>query len=172
MKAKILVFFLSFTVWFLLVWPVGGHYGGLDYQGLTAGFFASLISALIFGRGFTEKPSRIIDPRRWFYVLVFIPVFVYYCIKANLQVAYLILHPKLPIKPGIVKMRTKLKNRVAIAVLSNCITLTPGTLTVEATEEGVLYVHWLAMTAIDEEEAGRIIAGKFEYFLHKIFEDN
>ncbi len=172
MKSKIAVFFLSFIVWFLLIWPVCGHYGAVDFQGITAGFFASLISALIFGKGFAEKPRKILEPRRWFYFLLFIPVFAYYCIKANIQVAYLVVHPQLPIKPGIVRMRTKLKNRVAIVVLSNCITLTPGTLTVEATEKGVLYVHWLAITAIDEGEAGRIIAGKFEYFLHKIFEDD
>ncbi len=172
MIVKLVVFILSFLVWCLLVWPFGEVYGGVDLQGMSAGGFVSLTAALIFGRNFSKKPLKLLNPSRWFYFFLFIPVFIYYCLKANLQVAYLVVHPALPIKPGIVKIRTKLKNSFAIVALSNCITLTPGTLTVEATEDGVLYIHWLAMSTTDENEAGRLIAGKFEYFLQKIFEEN
>ena len=171
MKSKIEVFFISYLIWSLLVWPYSPVYGW-DLQSIIAGFFAALPVALIFGKGFSEHPAEILRPRRWLYVLVFIPVFAYYCLKSTMQVAYQVLHPELPIRPGIVKIRTKLTNRAAIALLANCITLTPGTLTVEATEEGVLFVHWLDVVTADEEEAGRLIAGRFEYFLHRIFEED
>ncbi len=171
MKSRIEVFLLSFFLWCLLVWPYSRAYG-LYIQGIAAGLAASFLVAVIFGKGFSEHPAEILRPRRWLYVIRFVPVFIYYCLKSSLHVAYQVIHPGLPIKPGIVKIHTKLKNRAAITVLSNCITLTPGTMTVEATEDGVLYIHWLRVETVDEAEAGRMIAGKFEYYLHKIFEED
>ena len=76
----------------------------------------------------------------------------------------------MPIEPGIVKVRTKLRNPAAITALSNSITLTPGTLTVDADKQGVLYVHWLKVESKDEQEATEKIVGKFEYFLERILE--
>jgi len=46
--------------------------------------------------------------------------------KANIHVAYIVIHPLLPIKPGIVKVKTKLKRDSALTMLANSITLTPG----------------------------------------------
>lgn len=171
MKGRIEVFLSAFAVWCLLIWPYCQATRTWDIQGISGGLFAALAVSFIFGGGFVGPPGHVLDPRRWMYAFIFIFVFLYYCIKANLQVAYMVLHPALPIRPGIVKMRTTLRSKPAIAVLSICITLTPGTLTVEATEGGVLFVHWLNVSTTDEHEAGRLIAGKFEYFLKKIFED-
>lgn len=171
MKSRIEVFIIAFIVWCFLIWPYDKVYGVWNIQGLIIGAIASLVISIIFGKGFTEKPGNILSPRRWFYFLLFIFVFIFYCIKANFQVAYLVIHPELPIKPGIVKIRTRLKSRIAITFLANCITLTPGTLTVEAREEGLLYVHWLEVVTTEENKAGRLIAGKFEFFLQRIFED-
>ena len=68
------------------------------------------------------------------------------------------------------KIKTRLKSESAITALANSITLTPGTLTVDLTDDGYLYVHWINVKSKDTEEATRMIAQKFEYFLEKIFE--
>ena len=171
MKSRVEVFVLSYIVWFLLVWPYSSSSGSWDVQGLAAGLAVSVLVSIIFGGDFAENPGKILEPARWFYLMAFIPVFILYSVKASLQVAYLVLHPRLPIKPGIVRFKTSLRDRAALTALANCITLTPGTLTVEVTDEGVLYVHWISVTALEEEEAARMIAGKFERYLKRIFED-
>ena len=90
--------------------------------------------------------------------------------KANLDVVYRALHPQMPIHPGIVKIKTNLKSDSAITALANSITLTPGTLTVDVTEDGYLYIHWINVKSTDVEEASKLIAGKFEFFIERIFE--
>lgn len=171
MKSRIQLFLISYILWFLLAWPYGDYYGGWDYQSLIIGVFASLGVSLLFGKDFSESPGKLLQPSRWLYALIFIPVFIYYAFKSSFQVAYMVIHPRLPIHPGIVRIRTSLRNRAAITMLANSITLTPGTLTVQATDEGYLYIHWIEVKTADEEEAGRMIAGKFEYLLSRIFED-
>ena len=65
-------------------------------------------------------------------------------IKANIDVVRIVLSPKLPISPQIIKFKSDLPNEVALTVLANSITLTPGTLTVDIDEEKNYYVHCLA----------------------------
>jgi multicomponent Na+:H+ antiporter subunit E len=74
----------------------------------------------------------------------------------------------MPIRPGIVRIRTKLKSDVGRTTLANCITLTPGTLVVDITEEGDLYVHWIWVRSQDPEAAARLIASRFERILTRI----
>jgi multicomponent Na+:H+ antiporter subunit E len=57
-----------------------------------------------------------------------------------------------------------------ITALANSITLTPGTLTVDVGEEGVLYVHWINVRVTDIEETTKLIGERFEWFLKKVFE--
>jgi multicomponent Na+:H+ antiporter subunit E len=92
-------------------------------------------------------------------------------IKANFDVAYRVVHPKLPIKPGIVKVKTKLKSDTGLTFLANSITLTPGTMSVDIDKEnGYLYIHWINVKSTDIEKATEIIVSRFEKILEKIFE--
>jgi len=79
-----------------------------------------------------------------------------------------VLNPKLPIKPGIVRIRTKLKSRLGRIILANSITLTPGTLTVE-TRDDTFYIHWIDVSARNIEESTQVIVSKFEKYLEVIF---
>ena len=90
-------------------------------------------------------------------------------LKSNLDVAYRVFHPEIPIRPGIVKVKTTLKSEVARTFLANSITLTPGTLTVDCIEDN-LYVHWINIVSEDPEVETRLIVDKFEKYLKKIFE--
>lgn len=61
-------------------------------------------------------------------------------IKANIQVALLVLNPKMPIDPQIVRFNKQMPNPIAHALLANSITLTPGTITVDV-NEGEYIIH-------------------------------
>ena len=165
---RFIYFILAFVVWILLTWPFVD--GKIDVQVVIAGLVASFLAAVLFHKVLPEEHHVFFSPRRVFWFLVYIPVFFYYVIMANFDVVYLALHPKMPIRPGIVKIKTRLKSDSAITALANSITLTPGTLTVDLTDDGYLYVHWIYVKSEDTEEATRLIAGNFEYFIEKIFE--
>ncbi|MCK4644352.1 Na+/H+ antiporter subunit E [bacterium] len=155
------LFFISYIIWILLVLP-------LDLQTLILGFFVALIVALLFGKEFVENYKRLWHIDRLFWFLVYIPVFTYYLILANLDVMYRVLHPDLPINPGIVKVKTKLKSRSGRSVLCNSITLTPGTLSVDIEGE-YIYIHWLNVKSDDVDLASKGIVEKFEKYLMKVF---
>ena len=88
---------------------------------------------------------------------------VYEIVQANLQVAYLVLHPKLPIDPGLLRFRTRLQSKVGHILLANSITLTPGTITVDLTD-GTYLVHALAPGA-----AGSLLEAEMQSRLEAIF---
>ena len=89
-------------------------------------------------------------------------------VKANGRLAKIVLSPSLPISPGFVKVRTKLKSRMGRLLLANSITLTPGTLTVEMEDEW-LYVHWITMDAPDIDGATAEIVAGFERYLETMY---
>ena len=137
---------------------------------LLVGLVVSMFIALWFGDVFVERARNFFQIKRLAYLLYYIPLFTYYCLLANFDVAYRVLHPALPIEPGIVKVKTTLTNTTAKVALANSITLTPGTLSVEMTDDGYLYVHWIKVRTADVEEATEMIIRKFEKILKEIFE--
>lgn len=157
-------FVFSFVFWLLLTWPPG-------WQELAVGLVAAFIAMIFFGGMLRLKAvRRAFNPLRYFWGGCYILVLIYRIILANLDVAYRVLHPEMPIKPGIVKVKTALRNEVAKTILANSITLTPGTLSVDITDDGYLYIHWINVRAIKEEEASSYIVGRFEPILRRIFE--
>jgi multicomponent Na+:H+ antiporter subunit E len=170
---RMVIFLAAFAAWLLLVWPFEFGPAGLtgyNIQDVIAGLAAALLVVIVM-RDFNDKEFRFsLNPIRWFWALAYVIVLAYYIVKANFDVAYRVLHPAMPIRPGIVKVRTTLKSADAITVLANSITLTPGTLTINADADGTLYVHWINVTATDTDEATAAIVSRFEWFLKRIFE--
>jgi multicomponent Na+:H+ antiporter subunit E len=165
---RLIYFVLGFVIWLLLTWPVVD--GKIDVQVVVAGLITSVLVALLFHEILPKEHHVFISPVRIFWFLVYVPVFFYYVVKANFDVVYRALHPKMPIRPGIVKIKTDLKTESGITALANSITLTPGTLTVDLTDDGFLYIHWINVRSDDVEQATRLIAQRFEWFLKRIFE--
>jgi multicomponent Na+:H+ antiporter subunit E len=160
---RLIYFILAFAIWILLTWS-------LDIQIIAAGLIVSVIVAFLFHVILPKEHHVFISPVRIFWFLIYMPVFFYYVVKANLDVVYRALHPQMPIKPGIVKIKTTLKTASGITALANSITLTPGTLTVDLTDDGFLYIHWINVKSDDVDQATELIAKRFEWFLIKIFE--
>ncbi len=81
----------------------------------------------------------------------FVLFFIWSVIKANARVAVDVATPNLDIKPGVVAVPLQLDSSVAITILANFITLTPGTLSLDVSDDRtVLYVH--AMYLDDEPQ--------------------
>ncbi len=165
---RLIYFCVAFVIWVMLTWPFID--GAVDLQIVVAGLIASAVVAALFHEILPKEHAIFLSPMRVFWFLGYIPVFFYYMIMANFDVVYRALHPKMPINPGIVKIKTNLKTDSAITALANSITLTPGTLTVDLTEDGYLYVHWINVKSKNTAEATKLIAERFEWFLQKIFE--
>jgi multicomponent Na+:H+ antiporter subunit E len=165
---RLIYFVAAFIVWVILSWPFVD--GKINVQVMVAGLIASALVAVLFHEILPKEHHVFISPVRFFWLLVYLPVYFYYVIEANFDVVYRALHPKMPIRPGIVKIKTNLKTESGITALANSITLTPGTLTVDVTDDGFLYVHWIYVKSDDVEEATKLISRKFEWFLQKIFE--
>lgn len=89
-------------------------------------------------------------------------VLVWEVIKANCGTISLIVSPKYEVEPLLVTFRTPLKTDLARTVLANSITLTPGTITVELTDEE-FKVHCL-----DKEMAEGIENSVFVQLLMKM----
>ncbi|MBN2104926.1 Na+/H+ antiporter subunit E [bacterium] len=163
-RSRITVFILSFLVWIALT-------SVRDPQELVAGFVVSVLVALIAGHFFitTEKSKHFLH--RMAAAILYFFKFLWEMVKANFHVAYLVIHPNVPIRPGIVKIKTRLTKETAITVLTNSITLTPGTLTVDINpEKKEIYVHWIDVKFKDVKMATKTIGGKFESRLMEVFE--
>jgi multicomponent Na+:H+ antiporter subunit E len=158
----IALFILSLIFWLLLTFK-------FTVPNIVVGSVASAICSAIFGRYYFHNVYKFIQPHRWFWFLIYLVVFIWECIKANFDVAYRVLHPAMPIRPGIVKVRTTLKSDFAKTLLANSITMTPGTISVDIIDD-YLYIHWIYVRSEDPEVYTPMITGAFEKFIKKIVE--
>jgi multicomponent Na+:H+ antiporter subunit E len=164
LKSRITVFILAFLAWLALT-------GVTRMQEVIAGLIVSLIVSLLAGHLVvtTKKNNSLV--KRLLYGILYIFKFIWEMLKANMHVAYIVLHPMLPIKPGIVKIKTKLKKDTSLTMLSNSITLTPGTLTVDVDpKEQSLYIHWIDVESEDVDTNTKNVGGRFEPLLTEVFE--
>jgi len=158
----ITVFILSLIFWLLLTFRI-------TVPNLIVGSVASLLCSAIFARYYFHNVYKFLQPRRYFWFIIYLFVFIWECIKANFDVAYRVLHPAMPIRPGIVKVRTTLKSDFAKTLLANSITMTPGTISVDIIGE-YLYIHWIYVRSEDPDVYTGMITGAFEKYIKRIIE--
>jgi multicomponent Na+:H+ antiporter subunit E len=158
----ITLFLTMFILWMLLTF-------NLALPNIIVGVIAALITTLVFVRSFVNDWKKFYNPLRYVWMLIYLIVFIWECIKANLDVAYRVLSPKMPIKPGIVKVKTNLKTDIAKTFLANSITMTPGTITVDVINDE-FYIHWIYVSSEDPAIYTNKILGRFENLLKRIFE--
>ena len=164
MKSRIALFIIGFIIWMLLVWPP-------DIQHIVVGVLVAGLVSFLTGDMFVRRAHHFMHASRYLWFGYHIPLFIWECLKANIDVMLRVINPKLPINPGIVKVKTTLKSDTGLTFLANSITLTPGTLCVDIKpEEGILYIHWIDVKTEDEAKATQLIVENFERVLKKIFE--
>jgi len=145
----------------LAFWVVlSGHYQAkyIIMGALSAGLVTFLTNDLLYSRVHRSQKEDasvrfiLLSLGRW---LAYVPWLLFSIIKANIQVAYLIAHPRLPIEPALLQFQTRLQKSISQVTLANSITLTPGTVTVDL-QDGKYLVHALAPQAAQSLLEGRM----------------
>ncbi|MGM0591364.1 MAG: Na+/H+ antiporter subunit E [Halobacteriota archaeon] len=122
---------------------------------VTGAVTASVVAAGFAPLLFARPPTTGRTLPRLGRATLFLPYLLYEVVKANLAVAYVILHPKLPVEPAFVRFDPAADERFERAVLANAITLTPGTVTVTVDANGFL-VHSLTPATRAELPGGSL----------------
>ena len=161
MKAVLLFIFL-FAIWLLLTLNV-------TVSNIAAAAVASAVVTAFFAKYSLKTGIKLLQVQRYFWALLYLFIFLWECIKANLDVMYRVIHPKLPVKPGIVRVKSVLKTDIAKVFLANSITMTPGTITVDIIDDN-FFIHWIYVHSRDPEIYTQKILGRFEKYLKRIFE--
>lgn len=161
MRAIVLFIFL-FLIWLVLTFNVTN-------QNFIVGAVIAVLATAMMNRYSLKPTKKILNPIRYFWALIYGIIFLWECIKANLDVAYRVLHPALPVKPGIVRAKSTLKSEIAKVFLANSITMTPGTITVDIKGDD-FFIHWIYVYSKDEKIYTQKILGRFEKYLKRIFE--
>lgn len=129
--------------------------------GLSLGYFL-----LWLGRSHLKHSDYFVRVPR---VISFAFYFLWQLILANVRVAHDVLTLRHHMRPGVLAIPLDVKTDIGITLLANVITLTPGTLSLDVSEDRkVLYVHVMYIT--DEEEARREIKEGFERRVKEVVE--
>ncbi|WP_245681191.1 monovalent cation/H+ antiporter subunit E [Halorientalis regularis] len=120
---------LSFAFYLL----IGGSLAVFDL--VTGAISAAIVATVLWRISLTGpvRPGRLVA--RLGRMLVFTPYLLWEIVVANLHVAYVVLHPSLPIDPELVEFDAAVWSEIPVTTLANSITLTPGTLTVDVTRQ-------------------------------------
>nr|WP_280663353.1 monovalent cation/H+ antiporter subunit E [Halomicroarcula amylolytica] len=104
----------------------------LDFA--TGAVTATLVAVLLAPVAFSQQPSVRRVGRQLVRMVIYAPYLLKEIAVANLEIAYVVLHPSLPIDPKIVQLQAAVWGDAPVTTLANSITLTPGTLTVSVTD--------------------------------------
>ena len=137
--------------------------GELNAANVVMGFLVSAALIYLFRRMF----FRPLYFRKGVLGLTLALVFIKELIKSNIAVLRVVLNPWLRVRSGVIAVPTELTNDVALTMLANMITLTPGTLTLDISlDRRYLYVHTLNLD--DPEDVKQEIHQAFEVYLREL----
>ncbi len=141
---------LGFALYFLWI-LLSGHFSPL-LLGL------GVVSAAVVV--FISKRMEVVDHEghpihmSW-RAMLYWPWLTWEIIKSNIDVARIIVTPKMPIAPNMIELKGSQKTELGQAAYANSITLTPGTVTV-GLRRGVFSVHALTAEAADGLRKGEM----------------
>lgn len=131
MKNRFLTNLLLTFIWLALT-------GNFTYTNFLFGFLLSYFILSVITRGNRKASYFRMLPK----VIAFIFYFLWELLKANLQVAYEVMTPGYHMTPAIIKYPLKVQSDLQITFLANLITLTPGTLSLDVSDDKkVMYIH-------------------------------
>lgn len=159
-RGLVLLWVLLFAVWLVIN-------ASVELPVVASGALVSLVLSWIFLR--RSDVWRIqMTPRRGFHFLAYTGVFFAEMVKANIEMIRYVYAPRIDIRPGIVKINVRLRSPIGRMALANSIALTPGSLVMDITDDG-MFIHWLDVKTTDPEKATEMIAGPFEKHLGAVF---
>ena len=169
LSSIIITFIPCYLFWLLLTMS-------LEAKELLLGFLVCGITACFSSAFFVQHEKhagRLLNPIHFAeFIWFFVAVFSVELVKSNWAMVKAVFTGK-KLKQAIVKVPVHgITDLYGLALLADCITLTPGTITLDVIKEGdviSMYVQWLIMETEDAEEAGEIIKGRMEKWIGRIF---
>ncbi len=147
-RPSIAILLLTFTILMFFWYILSGY---LEPFYLAAGAICCGIVTLISGDLLLRSDRNLIRSAGAFIRFIFyIPKLMIAILYANIDVAYRILHPKMPIDPGLIRVDTPFRNDILRTAFANAMTLTPGTVTVDVTG-GTFIVHAIVLDVSSDE---------------------
>ena len=133
-----MTFFILFCLWVILS-------GKFDLFHLSLGVISCIMVTLFSKDLLFPEPRTAGSFGTWIRFIRYIPWLLYQIFVANLRVLYLVFHPKMMdlIDPQIFRFQSRLKGDLSLVTFANSITLTPGTITVYVSINGIFTVHAL-----------------------------
>ena len=152
-QRQILSQFLGLTIGLFAIWIMLS--GKFETKFLLIGFFSSFaISYICFPllviRGMDGKNDFFVFGVNYLKLLLSLFWLVGEIFKASLDVTKEILKPHMDYEPRIVYFSMNFENPMASVILTNSIILTPGTITLDVTEDGIFEVHALTKAAAED----------------------
>ncbi len=170
MTRQALASIIATTIFLMAIYIV--YTGALTPMDILLGIVGSVIIASFTADMLLKNPSKLIDVRRWLYFIAY--TFIYLTVielKAHLSVIKIILHPRTPVNPSIVRIPYEVTSDYAKTTIANSITNTPGTVVVDVDDNRkVFYVHWINAKSVIDEEARKQVSLVFEKYAKKIFD--
>ena len=165
-------FIFCFLFWLLLTWSVAAR------ELILGVVIAAVVSLLASRFLIRSKAFYLYNPIRLITLIFYLVIiFMWEVIKANLAMVSIVLSPNMKdYKPGIIRVPAgeKPKSTYGLSLVSNCITLTPGTITMDVAEdeEGkhYYYIHWIDVAETDRDKAADAIKGTMEKWIGRIWE--
>jgi multicomponent Na+:H+ antiporter subunit E len=120
---------------------------GWDMLSFAKGYLIGIIILFLLRRFFPTRfyLSRLVA------IISLLLLFLVELVKANYGVLKEVIRPTLKIQPGIFALPVEVKKDWEIMLLANLITLTPGTLVVDISDDNdVLYVHSMHIDDVDD----------------------
>lgn len=121
--------------------------GNFDARGLFAGFVFGYFTLLVISRASGRRPAYL---RKVPQTIGFMLFYIWELIQSNIRVSIEVLTPTHNMKPGVIGLELKCQSDAAITMLANLITMTPGTLSLDVSnDKRMLFIHGMY---IDNEE--------------------
>ena len=152
---------LLFNLVLALIWVIVS--GSFTVANLVFGFLLGAVALFLIREH--EDVGYIRRVRLGFSLFL---LFLWELLKSAWSVAIVVLTPKMGLKPGILAFPLRVKSDAEITLLANMITLTPGTLSIDVSEDrSTLYIH--AFDCSDPEAAKASIRDGFEARILEVF---
>lgn len=165
LKAKGMSFILTVIIMFVFWILLSGEF---DFILISSGIISSLlVSYLSHDLLIGETDIRLATIKLLRFIR-YLPWLLWQIALSNIDLVYRTLDPKMPIDPVVIEFDTPLRTDMGITILANSITLTPGTVTLEANSKGRFIVHAIARGPADSLLSGdmqarvKIIEGEID----------
>lgn len=150
------------TVLLLIFWVLLTR--SLHLLDLLLGTALSLVFAIWAMRSLMPEQVPLLPSRRFLALAGYMGRLVAMIVASAFQVASVVLHPRMPFNPIVIRYRTTLTRPVSRIALANSITLTPGAYSVDL-DGDCLHIHCLS-----ERFARLITSGELERLIARVFE--